>query len=957
MYKNKDKLSTPFLEMSNNEFEYVYENEENNVSNNNNSNKKVVTIENSIQAGNIKSVEELLKGDISKDKPLIKLTVRKMLDPTISEKEFENYKNILKLLFKNKFYLNAVDPVSKYISPLNIAAESDSKYSIPTMEFLLENGAQMEMGLPAIFSAIQSKKFDNLVFLIKKGANIESKTPFGDKETPLYFAVTNVNVPAVQYLIHKNAKISFINMIGDNIFITILKLDKKFQKEKLQMLQAFLALDSLSPKFRNATGKNALMVAVDQGDLDAVKLLLDDQRFQYLINEKYNGLTVADMALDKSSVYSKNDSAKVYDVMVVYLLSKRGVLRKDKNPVLDAVKAGDIKRVEFALRLGFPIDPTALITAVKEANINMIAYLITKRADINRLDESGYTPLTAAIKTGNMKVIKFLISMGADMNPAVDNIISIAIAEVEDVTILKSILSYLIDELGVDAETPDANGFSPLMIAAKAGKKEIVQFLLDREVDVNYYKDESTDPANPIHLTAYDVALNMDIRLLLAKYIEKDKPRFRGFTKDDFESFNLIFEYESPSMFTICPMCFVRLEHGGGCMYLFEHNCIALKTQWQKQGIKTLPIIHEKLYKTYKDKLNKLTTCIHCNRAGYTWTVRQLGENEDNRLVGHQHIELNSANPYVEFKQAHRNPLGNYYDRTTCLHEGGGGPREKFLRIQYLLNFMCHLNENYKLQISNERAHLLAREAFWDAPFDEKASPSDKSILDYQFSTGMTTDEIIEKIQSEKKFIMNCEPAVLEEAVEKEAEKNYPNIPRYGTNAVDLAPIFAGTDGDTPEGASEPLTCFIQTAINLEDPHNDGRLLWGFRHRQPGTLDVYDHYSKNELACGPCLESFLERTFIKDAEFKCFNGDESTCRGHFHPSELKGVISDELYESYRKEFNKNPPVLSGGGKEELSPSEYPPLLGLSTKIEQNTCGMRKIKRGGRKTRKGKRKSL
>jgi ankyrin repeat protein len=942
--------------MSNNEFEYVYENEENNSSliNNNNTNKKVVTIENSIQAGNVKGVEEFLKGDISRDKPLLKLAVRRMLDPTISLEKFENYKSILRLLFKNKFYLNMADPASKYVSPLNIAAESDSKYSIPTMEFLLENGAPMEAGLPAIFSAIQSKKLDNLVFLVRKGANIESKTPYGDKETPLYFAVTTVNVPAVQYLLLKGAKLSFINMIGDNIFITILKLDKKFQKEKLEMIQLFLADKSLSPRFRNATGKNALMVAVDQGDLQAVKLLLNDQGFQYIINEKLNGLTVADLALDKSSVYSKNDSAKVYDEILVYLLSKRAVLRKDKNPILDAVKAGDIKRVEFALRLGFSIDPSALLTAVKEADINMIAYLITKRADINRLDETGYTPLTAAIKTGNMKVIKFLISMGADMNPPVDNIFSIAIVEVQDIVILKSILSYLIDELGLDPETPDGNEFSPLMIAAKVGKKEIVQFLLDREVNVDYYKDETTDPANPIHRTAYDVALNMDIRLLLAKYIEKDKPRFRGFTKDDFESFNLIFEYESPSMFTICPMCFVRLEHGGGCMYLFEHNCIALKTQWQKQGIKTLPIIHEKLYRTYKDKLNKLTTCIHCNRAGYTWTVRQLGENEDNRLVGHQHIELNSANPYIEFKQAHRNPLGNYYDRTTCLHEGGGGPREKFLRIQYLLNFMCHLNDEYILKISNERAHLLAREAFWDAPLDEKASPSDRSILDYKFSTGMSTDEIIAKIQSEKKFILNCKPVVLEEAVEKEAEKNYPNIPRYGTNAVDLAPIFAGTDGDTPEGASEPLTCFIQTAINLEDPHNDGRLLWGFRHRQPATLDVYDHYAKNELVCGPCLEDFLKRTFITDAEFKCFNGDETTCRGHFHPSELKGVISDELYESYRKEFNKNPPILSGGG---LSSVDYPPLLGLSTKIEQNTCGITQKKRGGRKTRKGKRKSL
>ena len=150
-------------------------------------------------------------------------------------------------------------------------------------------------------------------------------------------------------------------------------------------------------------------------------------------------------------------------------------------------------------------------------------------------------------------------------------------------------------------------------------------------------------------------------------------------------------------------------------MYIFEHSCLRERERQQRAGYRTLPIIHEKLFQTYKDARQNTTVCHHCNRAGYTWPTEVVG---GHGLVGHAHIELNTADPFIVPKRASRTARANYYDQTGCYNEGGGSHTEKLLRIQVLLNFMCFMNQRYVGKISNLRAHLLAREMFWDAPLD-----------------------------------------------------------------------------------------------------------------------------------------------------------------------------------------------------------------------------------------------
>ena len=381
------------------------------------------------------------------------------------------------------------------------------------------------------------------------------------------------------------------------------------------------------------------------------------------------------------------------------------------------------------------------------------------------------------------------------------------------------------------------------------------------------------------------------------------------------------------------------------------------------EGATNVPFIHEKLYNTFKDLEGKTTFCYHCNRAGYTWPVER-GVAPGLNLVVHAHIKLGPAEP---FKKPEKAPKTDFdpYNTKTCLHQGGGGPDEKYLRFQVLINFMCYLNENFVGKISNKRAHLLARELFWEAPLSDGLYLTerpfsyinpDKKIGDvYPEYKPFSSKQIVEKIKTDKKLFLLCEkpteplPFSGDEEVVNESEIEYPNIPRYGTNAVDLAPSQEGIDeGDT--------FCWYYKYVELNDTgHGDRRPLYRFRHRQGTNIKtIYDHGTKNpkELICATCLEDFLRANTLQNNRMVCFN--EADCTGHFHPSELQGIVSDAFYEEYKAYYNRNPILfLHGGNRNQLQ--NYPPLFGKPEHIEQTSCSIRggKRKRKTRKLRKSK----
>ena len=1030
--------------------EFMYENNnwqpnQNNI--NQNANKPGDTIVDFIKKGKIEKVNQYLEDNKAtlateiKKSPLVNFAVDAILDSNNNSPKQQNQFDILKALLA--FGFTPSFPYATWVNinierrPLNRVATSPSKMAVPIIKLLLQYGANVNgydddvYTRPPIFDSIQPGDLINrLEVLVENGADINIK--YGSS-IPLFKAMNVENVDAIKYLLEKGALISsYVNLIGDNLFMMAIKLSKT--EKKREVVNAFLKRAELKADFVNKqSNKNALMYVVDQGDMEMLDLLLNDPRFLQAANVKIQPHgTLIDYAFSQTLLGSnpsdKPEKAELMMTFVIYLRKKGLQISKlDYSPFLNAVSEKAIPLIDSCIKIGLDInaaDPstgfTPLTYAVHNGSPEIVRYLLEKGADPTIKDSNGILPLTAAFYSANIEIIQLLMGdTPVDELEGTELILTMIKSQMDSEKV-KVILHYLVDELGYNPFGANVENIPALMLASSVGNEGAVEFLLEKGADVNETKGKHK-------LTAYDVAKNMKIRLLLAPYLETGITRFRGFLEDDFSMISVMLEGDR---YAICPFCFTLLNHTSGCMYIFEHNCVQQAFKRKKEAKKeakkkedlqavatekqaivdrlrgeagTTPealaeaesqanaaekaannvqlitplVIHKKLYDTYRDDRGNITVCIHCNRAGYTFDVPR-GPGEPRR-VDHRHIELNRGNPYVNIKKAQAS--GTAFNTRTCLHHGGGGPPEKLLRCQILLNFMCYLNSQYVGKISTNVAKRLAIEAFWDAPLDSidftKENPN-YTFLDP--SKKQTTQDVLEKIASDRKFLVSCEapktPLPLPEGVEEGVKlvEVFPNVPRYGTNDVQLAPINAGKNGTIPQGSSEPLTCFYQESILLEDPHPDERTLWRFRHRQPQSDNefspnrIYDHGTKNpkELICEECIAKVINMC-IETEEIHCFNSGHHACEGHFHPSEVLGKIPDETYRAYKELYNEASPGLErgGGGSRKANADNHyvhSPLFGKPVLIEQNYCvsgGYKRYKntrkaRKGIKTRKGRR---
>lgn len=962
-----------------NETEYVY-----NEANFQNENvEKPKTILTAIEEGNVEELQVFLKTmsdtklQHSKDtQGLVNIATAEATEDGLNNATKQRRLDILRLLLDAKFNPNEPNPSNPRQTPLNIAVRGSENIN-NVISTLIQEGAKVDgigTTIPPIFDAIQSQNLAALKELHVHGVDVNKQWA---NKTPLQMAIIHKWFDGVQLLLNIGANISAIDIIGDNIFIAAVKLKEDADGNKNKIIR-LLRRKNIRADFKNKANKTALMIAAQNGDLETLNTLLEDSRFLTTLNLDTGKGTA--LALVFQRMFELPDPREFERLLqTINLLVEKGAILQDVQikkgsfsyPLIHfVVDSGDIAMVELVLNLlgsralaainstDGPGGLTPLGYAAEKNNVEMMRFLVEKGADVNASEsESETKPIVIAVTNGALEAFNFLVESGAETD---DSLLRFAVIfseeEEKGPELLKRIIAIL-QKPGFTINPRDHNGRTPLMTVAKEGKRKTLKVLLENGADPTLTKEEG----NPLTPTAYDMAKDMSIRLTIAPYLETDEPRFRGFLKDDFERFNLVFD--DLVNFVLCPFCFLPLEHGGGCMYIFEHSCLREKERQQQAGYRSLPIIHEKLFQTYKDAKQNITVCHHCNRAGYTWPEQIIGGQE---LVGHAHIELDNADTFIVPTKAERGFGANYYDRSGCVNEGGGSHNEKLLRIQVLLNFMCFMNQHFVGKISNLRAHLLAREMFWDAPLYNGTYLTSKNFLedmpDIKIGDRVpalktaSIKEIIEKLRTDKAFINICEHPTellpLPEGVVnvEERARVYPNIPRYGTNAVDLAPVQEVTDnGENFCWWYFKFDLFGMTENDGIKGHNDGRPLYRFRHRQPGRIQIHDHGSDSlelkELICAACLESFLRFQTIDavnaDKKIACFS---DTCKGHFHPSELQGIIGDEAYQAYKGYYNRFAPVLGGGKRNQET--DYPPLIGQPAVVEQDSCPVRF--RGGKK---------
>lgn len=218
-------------------------------------------------------------------------------------------------------------------------------------------------------------------------------------------------------------------------------------------------------------------VAIEDGDLDAVKVLIEEEH------------AAVDTPIDygESSITPLLKAAWQGDLPIVQYLLLKGAdvnardTESKETALMNAVTRGhtEVARALIAAKanIGFRnrFDFNAFTSAVAAGNEEIAAMLLGAGA---KPDEgaSGLTPLAFAVASGNTKMMRFLVAHGADVNHGVKSggqtalVSAILGAQIEAV---KTLI-----ELKANVNAAMKDGTTPLKWARKGDQEEIIALLV-----------------------------------------------------------------------------------------------------------------------------------------------------------------------------------------------------------------------------------------------------------------------------------------------------------------------------------------------------------------------------------------------------------------------------------------------------------------------------------------------
>ena len=265
---------------------------------------------------------------------------------------------------------------------------------------------------------------------------------------PIHFAVREGHVELVKYLLDNGAHAPKYKIYPFHDSLKTIAEDMNYKEIALLLDQ--YSNDPSKQKFKGDNGEIIynrtdlqleFQEAVDKGGLDKTEKSLKEHP-EFAKDETYfwgEGILV---------FAAKENNRKMIDLLMSYGAKVPAILKwaqfyyferldgatymmeKGMNPntmswhhvtlLHDMAQKGDIKKAELLLRYGADIDPveeeyrsTPLGMAARWGHVEMVNYLLSKGADINKSGASWATPLAWAKKKGHNEIEKILIDSGA----------------------------------------------------------------------------------------------------------------------------------------------------------------------------------------------------------------------------------------------------------------------------------------------------------------------------------------------------------------------------------------------------------------------------------------------------------------------------------------------------------------------------------------------------------------
>ena len=289
--------------------------------------------------------------------------------------------------------------------------EKDMSY-LELTKIIIENGLDINRidkdGLPILAKEVEKKNYENIVFLINCGADINTKNINGKSILFNEVIKGNSNYKMINFLVKNGADIELRDSEEKTIIddlAEIILIQKGFKKEDLEKYPdineeedynlLFKKMLTFRPDLtkRRSNGRNILFDVIIYNDFDIIRLLFNYGLDPNIIDK--DGNTPLSVLIDNGLKLKDLKQRELFLERLVFLLKFRVNV--------------DIQDIN-----GYTVFHKTVIAN----DLAVVEKLLTKKADLSLKDNQGRTALHHTQWNGNYKIARWLIAAGADINQA-----------------------------------------------------------------------------------------------------------------------------------------------------------------------------------------------------------------------------------------------------------------------------------------------------------------------------------------------------------------------------------------------------------------------------------------------------------------------------------------------------------------------------------------------------------
>lgn len=307
--------------------------------------------------------------------------------------KFDKPQNLIDIAFDIRPTVNSIN--EQGLTPLIKVIERDD---VIMVNKLLEYGADINktdlLGVPPLSYAIKTKNKDVFEILLRKGVDINQKSR--DQSTPLYVAVETENFEAVIALLSHGVEVNIVNNAG------ITPLCAAVKTENGDIINILLS-NQADVNLVGKDGATPLITAIQRNNVGIIQLLLAHDADPNFIDEC--GVTPLYIAALAGNWF----------VVSVLLLHNAytSIITCGKTLLFNAIRTGCTSLVKLLLTT----QPTGTTEFTVFNDITMIIEeVVGNRANINQVNEQGFSPLHIAVARRNLAMVELLLEYKANVN-------------------------------------------------------------------------------------------------------------------------------------------------------------------------------------------------------------------------------------------------------------------------------------------------------------------------------------------------------------------------------------------------------------------------------------------------------------------------------------------------------------------------------------------------------------